>query len=108
MADHGRRHPVRLDQLQRLRVLARGDLDLVPLRLQELDERAKDERERARREVDPYLHATTLSSDTSRLTPSTSRACQSVNASSPHSWRERSSRPDTWSSISRVTASGCR
>jgi len=46
VADHRRRHPVRLDQLQRLRVIARSDLDLVPLRLQELDERPEDERMR--------------------------------------------------------------
>ena len=36
VADHGRRHPVRLDQLQRLRVVARGDLHLVALLLQQL------------------------------------------------------------------------
>ena len=31
---------------------------------------------------------------------------QSVKASSPHSWRLRSSRPARWSSISRITTSG--
>ena len=36
VADHRRRHAVRLDQLQRLRVVARRDLDLVALRLEQL------------------------------------------------------------------------
>src|SRR5436305_6832574 len=44
MADHRRRHSVRLDQLQRLGVVTGGDLDLVTLRAQPLDERAKHER----------------------------------------------------------------
>ena len=109
MPDRRRGHPVRLDQLQRLRVVARGDLDLVAPRLEQLHERPEDERMRARRHVDPDLQqATTLSSATSRVMPSTWRSYQSVNASRPQSWRERSSRPATWSSSTRVTASGCR
>ena len=63
---------------------------------------------RARRDVDPDLHATALSSETSRRMPSTWCSYQSVNASSPQSCRERSSRPATCSSSRRVTASGCR
>jgi len=35
-------------------------------------------------------------------------SCQSVNASSPQSWRERSSLPATWRSSSEVTASGLK
>src|SRR5436305_14161742 len=56
MADHRRRHSVRLDQLQRLGVVTGGDLDLVTLRAQPLDERAKHERMRARRQVAPHPH----------------------------------------------------
>ncbi len=93
MADHRRRHPVRLDQLEGLRVVARGDLDLVTLPLEQPDERPEHERVRARREVDPDLHATTCASGASRRTPSTCRSCHSVNARRPQSWRERSSRP---------------
>ena len=37
---------------------------------------------------------------------STWRSCHSVNASRPQSWREKSSLPATWRSISVVTASG--
>jgi len=46
VADHGRRHPVRFDQLKRLRVIACGDLDLVPIGAEQLDERTEDERMR--------------------------------------------------------------
>jgi hypothetical protein len=56
MADHGRGHAVLLDQLQRLRVIAGRDLNLVSSCLQALDERAEDERMGARRHVDPDLH----------------------------------------------------
>jgi hypothetical protein len=64
MADHGRLHPVRLDQLQRLRVVARGDLDLVTLRLEQLHERPEDERVGARGEVDPDAHGATVPAPT--------------------------------------------
>jgi hypothetical protein len=59
MPDHRRGHAVRLDQLQRLRVVAGGDLDLVALRAQALDEGAEDQRVRARREVAPDPHCIT-------------------------------------------------
>ena len=39
---------------------------------------------------------------------STWRSCQSVNASRPHSWRERSSRRATWSSSRRVDHGGSK
>src|SRR5579871_6752858 len=108
LADHRRRHPVLLDQLYGLCVVARRDLDLVASCTQSLDQRPEDERMRARRHVDPYSHrATTCSSATSRLTPSTCRSYQSVNASSPQSCRDRSWRPETCSSMTRSTAAGC-
>jgi hypothetical protein len=56
VSDHRRPHPVLLDQLQRLRVVARRDLDLVTARLEQCHERAEDERVRARGHVDPDLH----------------------------------------------------
>src|SRR5581483_1997615 len=113
VADHGRRHAVRLDQLQRLRVVARGDLHFVAVLLEQAHQRPEDERVRARGEVDPDLHrpgspARTCSSGASRRTPSTWRSYQSVNASTPQSWRDRSSRPATCRSSRRVTASGRR
>ena len=49
-------HPVLLDQLEGLCVLARRDLDLVAARLEQLDERPEDERVRTRRHVDPDPH----------------------------------------------------
>ena len=66
VADHGRRHAVRLDQLQRLRVVARVISTSWPCASQQLDERPEDERVRARRHVDPDLHAATASSEASR------------------------------------------
>ena len=113
MPDRRRGHAVALDQLQGLRVVARGDLDLVAARLEQLDERPEDERMRARRHVDPDAHQRSPADDVRERArrgcmPSTWRSCQSVNASRPQSWRERSSRPATWSSSTRATASGCR
>ena len=61
--DRRRRHPVTLDQLQRLRVLARRDLHLVAAREQQLDQRPEDERMRARGHVDPDAHGPTLAAD---------------------------------------------
>ena len=59
MADHGRGHAVRLDQLNRLRVVARRDLDLVTLCFQQPDERPEDQRMRRRGQIDPDLHPAT-------------------------------------------------
>ena len=104
VADHRCLHAVRLDQLDRLRVVARGDLDLVALLAQQLDERPEDERVRARRHVDPDLHATSRSSGASRRMPSTWCSYQSVSESSPQSCRELSRVPAACSSRSRVAA----
>ena len=100
---------VQLEQLERLRVVARRDLDLVAAPAHDLDQRPEDEHVRRRGDVDPDLHAASASirADSSRGgSCSTCRSYQSVKASSPHSWRLQSSRPATCSSISRVTGSG--
>ena len=49
--------PVELEQLDRLCVVARGDLDLVAARAQELDQRPEHEHVGRRRHVDPDPHA---------------------------------------------------
>ena len=49
--------PVQLEQLQRLRVVARRDLDLVAAPAQDPDQRPEDEHVRARRHVDPDSHS---------------------------------------------------
>ena len=82
--------PVQLEQLQRLRVVARGDLDLVAALAQERDQRPEDEHVRRRGHVDPDLHAATPRARRGSATAggrSTWRSCQSVNASRPQSWR---------------------
>ena len=107
--DHLGLDPVPLEQLERLRVVARRHLDLVATLPQEPDQRPEHQHVRRRGDVDPDLHLASASSRGSRSGPgvrSTWRSCQSVNASRPQSWRLRSSRPATWSSIRRVTASG--
>ena len=48
--------PEALEQPERLGEVARGDLHLVPLRAQDLDDRAQHEHVRAVREVDPDAH----------------------------------------------------
>ena len=108
-ADHLGLDRVPLQELERLRVVACRDLDLVAALAQQRDQRPEHQHVGRRRDVDPHLHSTSASSLGSRSAPgarSTCRSCQSVNASRPQSWRLRSSRPATWSSISRVTASG--
>ena len=55
-ADRRRLDPVQLEQLHRLRVLARGHLDLVPALAQQPDQRPEDEHVRRVREVDPDAH----------------------------------------------------
>src|SRR5690349_24819090 len=97
-----------LQELQGLRVVAGRDLDLVAALAQDGDQRPEDQDVSRSGDVDPDLHAR-ASSLGSRRAPgvrSTWRSCQSVNASSPQSWRLRSSRPATWSSISFATVSG--
>jgi len=91
-------------------VMAQRSLKRLPRheRPHQLDERPEHERMRRCGEVDPDPHATTASSDVSRRMSSTCRSYQSVNASSPQSCLDRSARRATWSSISRVTAAGCR
>ena len=53
-------HPVQLEQRLRLRVVARGHLDHVPLRTQPLDDRAQDQYMRRRAHVHPDLHRRTI------------------------------------------------
>src|SRR5579864_4150062 len=109
--DHLRLEPVQLQQLQRLRVVARRDLHLVAARLHDLDQRPEHEHVRARRHVDPDLHT---SSDSIRAERSVGGSCstwrsyQSVNASRPQSWRLQSSAPATCSSSSRATGAGSK
>ena len=122
VADHRRRHAVLLDQLQRLRVVARRDLDLVAARLEQLDERPEDERMRARRHVDPDPHASDDSrAETSRrdaldvaLVPEREREqapelAREVLAARRRGRRARASRPRAGGSpagaASRATAS---
>ena len=64
---------------------------------------------RARSHVDPHPHAPTACATRAFGRPgvrSTWASCQSVSASSPHSWRDRSARPATWSSSTRRPRSG--
>ena len=56
LADRGRFEPVQLEQLQCLRVFARGHLDLVATRVQDSNERPEHEDVRRRRHVDPDAH----------------------------------------------------
>ena len=58
MASHHRvrLEPVQLEQLERLRVVARGDLDLVAAAAHDLDERPEDEDVSRCRDVDPDAH----------------------------------------------------
>src|SRR5205823_2682524 len=100
---------VELEQLHRLCVVARRDPDLVAASAHDVDQRPEDEDVRRRRDVDPDLQATSASmrAETSRGgSCSTWRSYQSVNASSPQSWRLQSSWPATCSSSSRKTGSG--
>ena len=60
----------------------------------------------ADRSADERLHA--LARERRAGSRSTWCSCQSVNASSPQSWRERSSLPATWRSSSEATASGLK
>ena len=50
-------HAVQLEQVERLRVVARGHLDLVAGRAQAGDDRPEHEHVRRRRHVDPDLHS---------------------------------------------------
>ena len=52
-ADRRVLHAVQVEQRLGLRVVARGDLDLVALRAQALDDRAQHEHVRRRAHVDP-------------------------------------------------------
>ena len=54
--DRCRVDPVQLEQLQRLRVLARGDLDLVTALAEQPDQRLEDQDVRRVGEVDPDAH----------------------------------------------------
>src|SRR5205823_14975914 len=104
-----RLEPVQLQQLERLRVVGRGDRHLVAAPTHDLEERPEDENVRGGCDVDPDLHAASVSirADSRRGgSCSTCRSYQSVNASSPQSCRLQSSRPATCSSRSRVTGSG--
>ncbi len=58
LADHRCLEAVQLEQLQRLRVVACRDLDVVAAPAHDLDQRPEDERVRARGHVDPDPHAT--------------------------------------------------
>ena len=97
---------VPLEQLQRLRVVARRDLDLVAA----LAQRSRSAAGRRARAPAPSMSIQTFTRRPLRASApaarperrSTCRSCQSVNASRPQSWRLRSSRPATWSSSSRV------
>ena len=55
-AEHRRLEAVQLEELQRLRVVARGDLDLVAALAQQSDQRPEHEHVRRRGHVDPDLH----------------------------------------------------
>ena len=54
--DHLGLDPVQLKELERLRVLPRGDLDLVTAAAQELDQRPEDEDMGRRGHVHPNPH----------------------------------------------------
>src|SRR5438132_7406066 len=58
-ADDRRLEPVQLEQLQRLRIVAGRDLDLVATLVEETDQRPEDEDMRRRRQVQPDLQAGT-------------------------------------------------
>src|ERR671922_2460006 len=62
-ADDFVRNPVQLEELERLRVVARRDLDGVPAVLQERDQRAEEEDLWRVRDVDPDAHPVDLSDD---------------------------------------------
>ena len=57
VAEHRRGHAVALDQLCRLCIGTRCDLDRVTIGLEQSDERCEDERVRARGEIDPDAHS---------------------------------------------------
>ena len=94
--------PVQLDQLQRLRVVARRDLHLVALLLAA----ARSSGRKTSRCALAVMSTQTLTRRRARASAprggcrSTCRSYQSVNASRPQSWREQSSRPATCSSSS--------
>src|SRR5207253_6649488 len=70
-ADDRRLEPVQLEQLERLRIVAGRDLDLVATLAEETDQRPEDEHMRRRRHVQPDLQAGTSTS--SRSTASAAR-----------------------------------
>ena len=87
------------EQLDRLRIVARSQLDLVAARPQDLDQRPEDQHVGRGRHVDPDPHAAIA-------VRRAACSCQSAKQRRPQSWRERSWRPLTWSSSSRATVSG--
>src|SRR5215212_1069719 len=66
LAERARRQPVQAQQLERLPVLPRGDLDLVAALAQQCDQGPEDEHVRGRRQIDPDPHRVTLESADSR------------------------------------------
>ena len=111
-ADHLGGQAVQLEQLQRLRVVARRDLHLVAALLEDPDQRPEHEHVRARGHVDPDLHRRAAPPSAPSAARggscSTWRSYQSVNASSPQSWRLQSCAPATCSSSRRVTGAGSK
>jgi len=65
-ADHLGLEPVQLEQLEGLRIVARGDLNLVAAPPQELDQRPEDEDMGRRGHVHPDLHLAPPTGDGSR------------------------------------------
>ena len=84
LADHLRLEPVQLEQLERLRVVARGDLDLVSSTPKDPDQRSEDEHVRARRHVDPDLHGAALYGG--RIFPGSTCIPMSCGSCSRFSW----------------------
>src|SRR6185369_1928570 len=100
VADQLRLDAVLLEELDCLRVIAGRDLHLVTALAHERDQRPEHQHVGRCRDVHPNLHAATAAGLAATC------SCQSVNVRSPQSWRERSSRPATWSSSKRCTVSG--
>ncbi len=79
VADRVVADPEPLAELERLREVARGDLDLVALLLEAPDDRRQHEHVRRVGEVDPDLHAWKLSGQAAASAATTSSACARVN-----------------------------